>query len=47
MKYRIFGKSGVKVSELAFGAMTFDTEYGFGPGLFHPMASQQHPVHVF
>jgi aryl-alcohol dehydrogenase-like predicted oxidoreductase len=30
MKYRLLGKSGVKVSELALGAMTFGTEGGIG-----------------
>jgi len=30
MRYRLLGKSGLKVSELALGAMTFGTETGFG-----------------
>jgi aryl-alcohol dehydrogenase-like predicted oxidoreductase len=30
MKYRLLGNSGVRVSELALGAMTFGTETGFG-----------------
>ncbi|MEX0942369.1 MAG: aldo/keto reductase [Pseudomonadales bacterium] len=30
MKYRLLGKSGIKVSELALGAMTFGTETGIG-----------------
>lgn len=30
MKYKILGKSGLKVSELALGAMTFGTETGIG-----------------
>ncbi|MEM7019537.1 MAG: aldo/keto reductase [Pseudomonadota bacterium] len=30
MQYRLLGKSGLKVSELALGAMTFGTETGFG-----------------
>lgn len=30
MKYRLLGNSGVKVSELALGAMTFGTETGIG-----------------
>ncbi|MCB1693899.1 MAG: aldo/keto reductase, partial [Pseudomonadales bacterium] len=30
MQYRLLGKSGVKVSELALGAMTFGTETGIG-----------------
>ncbi len=30
MRYRLLGNSGLKVSELALGAMTFGTESGFG-----------------
>jgi aryl-alcohol dehydrogenase-like predicted oxidoreductase len=30
MKYRIFGKSGLRVSEMALGTMTFGTEWGWG-----------------
>lgn len=30
MKYKLFGKSGLKVSELGFGAMTFGTERNIG-----------------
>ncbi len=30
MKYRLLGNSGLRVSELALGAMTFGTETGFG-----------------
>jgi len=30
MKYRLLGKSGVKISELGLGAMTFGTETGIG-----------------
>ncbi len=30
MKYRLLGKSGLRVSELALGAMTFGTERGIG-----------------
>lgn len=30
MKYRLLGRSGVRVSELALGTMTFGTEWGFG-----------------
>ena len=30
MKYRLLGASGLRVSELALGAMTFGTETGFG-----------------
>ena len=30
MRYRLLGNSGLKVSELALGAMTFGTETGFG-----------------
>jgi aryl-alcohol dehydrogenase-like predicted oxidoreductase len=30
MRYRLLGHSGLKVSELALGAMTFGTESGFG-----------------
>ena len=32
MKYKLLGKSGLKVSELALGAMTFATEERGGPG---------------
>ncbi len=30
MKYRLFGKSGLRVSELCLGVMTFGTEWGWG-----------------
>jgi len=30
MKYRLFGKSGLRVSELALGTMTFGEEWGWG-----------------
>ena len=30
MKYRILGKSGLRVSEIALGTMTFGTEWGTG-----------------
>jgi aryl-alcohol dehydrogenase-like predicted oxidoreductase len=30
MKYRIFGKTGLRVSELCLGTMTFGTEWGWG-----------------
>ncbi len=30
MKYYLLGKSGLRVSELALGTMTFGTEYGWG-----------------
>src|ERR1700716_3867972 len=30
MKYSLLGKSGLRVSELALGAMTFGTEWGWG-----------------
>lgn len=30
MKYRLFGKSGLRVSEVALGTMTFGTEWGWG-----------------
>ncbi len=30
MRYKIFGKSGLRVSELALGTMTFGTEWGWG-----------------
>jgi len=30
MKYYLLGKSGLRVSELALGAMTFGTEWGWG-----------------
>ncbi len=30
MKYRLFGKSGLRVSEICLGTMTFGTEWGWG-----------------
>jgi aryl-alcohol dehydrogenase-like predicted oxidoreductase len=30
MNYRLFGRSGLRVSELAFGTMTFGTDWGWG-----------------
>lgn len=30
MKYKLFGKSGLRVSELCLGTMTFGTEWGWG-----------------
>jgi aryl-alcohol dehydrogenase-like predicted oxidoreductase len=30
MRYKLFGRSGLRVSELAFGAMTFGEEWGWG-----------------
>lgn len=30
MQYRLFGRSGMRVSELALGTMTFGTEWGYG-----------------
>lgn len=30
MNYRLFGNSGLRVSEIALGAMTFGTEWGYG-----------------
>ncbi|MFM2267228.1 MAG: hypothetical protein RL757_669 [Bacteroidota bacterium] len=30
MKYKLFGKSGLRVSELCLGTMTFGTEWGYG-----------------
>lgn len=30
MKYRLFGNSGLRVSEIALGTMTFGTEWGYG-----------------
>jgi len=30
MKYYLLGKSGLRVSELALGAMSFGTEWGWG-----------------
>ncbi len=30
MKYRLLGKSGLRVSEAALGAMTFGDEWGWG-----------------
>lgn len=32
MKYRLFGHSGLRVSEFALGTMTFGTEWGWGSG---------------
>jgi len=33
MKYYLLGKSGLRVSELALGAMSFGTEWGWGTGI--------------
>lgn len=33
MRYRILGKSGLRVSELCLGTMTFGEDWGFGTGL--------------
>ncbi len=33
MRYRLLGRSGLRVSELALGTMTFGTEWGFGVGV--------------
>ncbi|HSK35990.1 MAG TPA: aldo/keto reductase, partial [Actinomycetota bacterium] len=30
MNYRLFGRSGLRVSELALGTMTFGTDWGWG-----------------
>ncbi|MFC5271179.1 aldo/keto reductase [Adhaeribacter terreus] len=30
MKYRLFGRSGLRVSEIALGSMTFGTDWGWG-----------------
>jgi aryl-alcohol dehydrogenase-like predicted oxidoreductase len=30
MNYKLFGKSGLRVSEIALGTMTFGTEWGWG-----------------
>lgn len=30
MRYRLMGKSGLRVSELCLGAMTFGTDWGWG-----------------
>jgi aryl-alcohol dehydrogenase-like predicted oxidoreductase len=30
MKYRLLGKSGLRVSEASLGTMTFDDEWGWG-----------------
>ena len=32
MKYRLLGNSGLRVSELALGAMTFGEDWGWGAG---------------
>src|SRR5215204_4762922 len=32
MRYRLFGKSGLRVSELALGTMTFGEAWGWGAG---------------
>ena len=32
MRYKLFGKSGLRVSELALGTMTFGEEWGWGAG---------------
>lgn len=33
MRYQLFGRSGLRVSELALGTMTFGTEWGYGADL--------------
>ena len=30
MRYRLLGRSGLRVSELALGTMTFGTDWGWG-----------------
>ena len=30
MRYKLLGKSGLRVSELCLGTMTFGTEWGYG-----------------
>ena len=30
MRYRLFGRSGLRVSELGLGTMTFGTDWGWG-----------------
>ena len=30
MRYKLLGKSGLRVSELCLGAMTFGTDWGWG-----------------
>ena len=30
MRYKLLGRSGLRVSELALGALTFGTEWGWG-----------------
>jgi aryl-alcohol dehydrogenase-like predicted oxidoreductase len=32
MKYRLLGRSGLRVSEAALGTMTFGEEWGWGGG---------------
>jgi aryl-alcohol dehydrogenase-like predicted oxidoreductase len=33
MRYRVLGNSGLRVSQLFLGAMTFDDGFAHGPGL--------------
>ena len=30
MKYKLLGKSGIRISELCLGTMTFGTDWGWG-----------------
>lgn len=39
MRYRLLGRSGLRVSEIGLGTMTFGEEWGFGSGLDHCRAT--------
>ena len=40
MRYKLLGRSGLRVSELALGTMTFGPEWGWG-------ASKEESRHIF
>jgi aryl-alcohol dehydrogenase-like predicted oxidoreductase len=44
MLYRLFGKSGLRVSEVALGTMTFGPEWGWGA---EKDESKLERVHIF